>query len=327
MPKAKILVTRQVHEDALRKLTAVCEVDLWEEDRPMPRQELLRRVAEAEGLYAMLTDRVDADLLEHAPRLRVVSNMAVGYDNIDVTACTQRRIPVGHTPGVLTDTTADLAFALILATARRLMEAAEYVRAGKWQTWSPNLLLGYDVYGATLGILGLGRIGAAVARRAQGFGMRVLYTSRRRHEEAEAALGLVYVDMPTLLRESDILSIHTPLTSETFHLIGESELRAMKPTAVLVNTARGGIVDPKALYRALRAGWIAGAGLDVTEPEPIPPQDPLLTLPNCIVLPHVGSATHATRRRMAIMAAENLLAGLRGERLPHVVNPEVYETS
>jgi len=207
------------------------------------------------------------------------------------------------------------------------MEAAGDVRAGKWQTWSPNLLLGYDVYGATLGILGLGRIGAAVARRAQGFGMRVLYTSRRRHEEAEAALGLVYVDMPTLLRESDILSIHTPLTSETFHLIGESELRAMKPTAVLVNTARGGIVDPKALYRALRAGWIAGAGLDVTEPEPIPPQDPLLTLPNCIVLPHVGSATHATRRRMAIMAAENLLAGLRGERLPHVVNPEVYETS
>jgi len=324
MAKPKVLVTRRVHEDALRQLEARCRVDLWQEDRPMPRDELLRRVADVEGLYSMLTDRVDEELLDKAPRLRVVSNMAVGYDNIDVQACTRRGIPVGHTPGVLTDTTADLAFALILAAARRLVEGVDYVRVGKWTTWSPDLLLGYDVYGSTLGILGLGRIGAAVARRALGFGMRVLYTSRRRHEETEAALGLTHVDLDTLLAESDILSIHTPLTSETYHMIGEQELRRMKPTAILVNTARGGVVDPDALYRALREGWIAYAGLDVTEPEPIPVDHPLLSLPNCIILPHIGSATHATRRRMALIAAENLLAGLQGIPLPHCVNPEVY---
>ncbi len=322
--KPKVLVTRRVHEDALRMLQDACEVDLWEEDRPIPREELLRRIADKEGLYCMLTERVDETLLQQAPRLRVVSNMAVGYDNIDVAACTRRGIPVGHTPGVLTDTTADLAFALLLAAARRLVEAADYVRAGRWQTWSPNLLLGYDVHGATLGILGMGRIGAAVVRRAQGFGMRVLYHSRRRHEEVEAALGARYVDFDTLLQEADFLSIHTPLTPETYHLIGERELRRMKPTAILINTARGGVVDPKALYRALTEGWIAAAALDVTEPEPIPPDDPLLTLPNCIVVPHIGSASHATRRRMALMAAENLLAGIRGERLPYCVNPEVY---
>ncbi len=318
--KPKVLVTRRVHPDALNMLQESCQVDLWEEDRPIPRHELLARVGDVEGIYTMLTDRIDEEVLSRAPRLRVVSNMAVGYDNIDVDACTRRGIPVGHTPGVLTDTTADLAFALILAAARRLVEGVDYVRAGKWQTWSPNLLLGYDVYGSTLGILGLGRIAAAVARRAQGFGMRVLYTSRRRHEETEAALGITPVDLSTLLRESDILSIHTPLTPETYHLIGEEELRQMKPTAILVNTARGGIVDPQALYRALSEGWIAYAALDVTEPEPIPPDHPLLTLPNCVIVPHIGSATHATRRRMAIMAAENLLAGLQGRSLPHCVN-------
>ncbi|NPA90050.1 MAG: D-glycerate dehydrogenase [Chloroflexi bacterium] len=320
MPKPKVLITRRVHPDALRRVEEHAEVDVWTEDRPMPREELLKRVGSVEGLYTMLTDRVDEELLERAPHLRVVSNMAVGYDNIDVDACTRRGIPVGHTPGVLTDTTADLAFALILAAARRLVEGVDYVRAGHWHTWSPDLLLGYDVYGATLGILGLGRIAAAVARRAQGFGMRVLYTSRRQHEETEAALGIHRVDLDTLLREADILSIHTPLTPETYHLIGETELRRMKPTAILVNTARGGVVDPDALYRALKEGWIAYAALDVTEPEPIPADHPLLRLPNCIVLPHIGSATHATRRRMALMAAENLLAGLRGEPLPHCVN-------
>ncbi len=323
--RPRVLVTRQVHPDAMERMAQVCELDIWEEDRPMPRAELLARVVDKEGLYCMLTERIDEEVLARAPRLRVVSNMAVGYDNIDVAACTRRGIPVGNTPGVLTDATADLAFALILAAARRLVEAVDYVRAGKWKTWSPSLLLGYDVYGATLGILGLGRIGAAVARRATGFGMRVIYHSRRRHEEVEAALGVAYVDMDTLLREADILSIHTPLTPETYHLIGEEELRRMKPTAILVNTARGGVVDPAALYTALREGWIAYAALDVTEPEPIPPDDPLLQLPNCIVLPHIGSATHATRRRMALIAAENLLAGVRGERLPYCVNPEVYQ--
>ncbi len=320
MNRPKVLVTRRVHPDALRLLRETCQVDLWEEDRPIPREELLARVSDVEGLYSMLTDRIDEELLDHAPHLRVISNMAVGYDNIDVAACTRRGIPVGHTPGVLTDTTADLAFALILAAARRLVEGVDYVRAGKWQTWSPDLLLGYDVYGATLGILGLGRIGAAVARRAMGFGMRVLYTSRRRHEETEAALGLTYVDLDTLLASSDIVSIHAPLTPETYHLIGEKELRRMKKTAILVNTGRGGIVDPQALYRGLSEGWIAYAALDVTEPEPIPPTHPLLSLPNCIIVPHIGSATHATRRRMALMAAENLLAGLQGRPLPHCVN-------
>lgn len=327
MERPKVLVTRRVHEDALKRIRQDCEVDLWSEDRPIPRNELLARIMDVDGLYCMLTDRVDEELLERAARLKVVSNMAVGYDNIDVAACTRRGIPVGHTPGVLTDTTADLAFALILAAARRLVEGVEYVRAGKWQTWSPDLLLGYDVYGATLGIVGLGRIGAAVARRALGFGMRVFYTSRRRHEETEAALGLSYVDLDTLLRESDIVSLHTPLTPATYHLIGERELRLMKPTAILVNTARGGVVDPDALYRALREGWIAYAGLDVTEPEPIPADHPLLSLSNCIVLPHIGSATHATRRRMALMAADNLLAGLKGEPLPYCVNPEVYQAN
>ncbi len=324
MARPNVLVTRRIHPDALHMLQSVAEVDLWTEDRPIPRDELLRRVARADGLYTMLTDRVDEELLEQAPRLRVVSNMAVGYDNIDVAACTRRGIPVGHTPGVLTDTTADLAFALILAAARRLVEAVDYVRAGKWTTWSPDLFLGYDVYGSTLGILGLGRIGTAVARRATGFGMRVLYHSRTRHEEVEAALGITYVDFDTLLGESDILSIHTPLTEETYHLIGAAELSRMKSTAILVNTARGGVVDPMALYQALKNGTIAYAALDVTEPEPIPADHPLLSLPNCIVVPHIGSASHATRRRMAIMAAENLLAGLEGRQLPYCVNPEVY---
>ncbi len=322
--RPRVLVTRQVHPDAIRRMADVCELDIWTEDRPIPREELLARVVDKDGLYCMLTERVDEELLARAPRLRVVSNMAVGYDNVDVAACVRRGIPVGNTPGVLTDATADLAFALILAAARRLVEAVDYVRAGRWQTWSPSLLLGHDVYGATLGILGMGRIGAAVARRATGFGMRVIYHSRRRHEEVEAALGATYVDLNTLLQEADVLSIHTPLTPETYHLIGEAELRRMKPTAILVNTARGGVVDPKALYRALQEGWIAYAALDVTEPEPIPPDDPLLTLPNCIVVPHIGSATQATRRRMALIAAENLIAGVQGKRLPYCVNPEVY---
>ncbi len=324
MRRPKVLVTRRIHPDALNLLQNVADVDVWTEDRPVPREVLLQRVADVDGLYSMLTDKVDEELLERAPRLRVISNMAVGYDNIDVAACTRRGIPVGHTPGVLTDTTADLAFALILAAARRLVEAVDYVREGKWTTWSPDLFLGYDVYGATLGILGLGRIGAAVARRATGFGMRVLYHSRRRHEEVEAALGITHVDFDTLLAESDILSIHTPLTPETYHLIATDELAKMKPSAILVNTARGGVVDPDALYHALKEGLIAYAALDVTEPEPIPANHPLLSLPNCIIVPHIGSASHATRRRMALMAAENLLAGLQGERLPHCVNPEVY---
>jgi lactate dehydrogenase-like 2-hydroxyacid dehydrogenase len=321
--KPKVYVTRKVPQAGIDLLRESCEVEVWEGELPVPREVLLEKVRDTEGLYCLLTERVDEELLDAAPRLRVVSNMAVGYDNIDVAACTARGIPVGHTPGVLTDTTADLTFALLLAAARRLVEGVDYVRAGKWKTWGPTLLLGQDVHGATLGIIGLGRIGQAVARRARGFDMRILYHDIRRIPEAEATLGATYVELDTLLAESDFVTLHVTLTEATYHLIGREELRKMKPTAVLVNASRGGVVDPQALYEALRDGEIGYAALDVTEPEPIPPDHPLLSLPNCIIVPHIGSASVATRTKMAVMAAENLLAGLRGEPLPHCVNPEV----
>jgi glyoxylate reductase len=266
----------------------------------------------------------------------VISNVAVGIDNIDVAAATARGIPVGNTPGVLTETTADLAFALMLAVARRIVEADQFVREGRWQTWDPNLLLGYDLHGATLGIVGYGKIGQAVARRASGFGMRVVYTSRSakgdellmqpRAVRSQSAGGpAARVDLATLLREADFVSLHVPLTETTRQMIGEQQLRAMKRTAILVNTARGGVIDQRALVRALDEGWIAGAGLDVAEVEPIPDDDPLLRAPNVVVLPHIGSASHATRERMASMAVDNCIAGLRGEQLPNCVNREVYE--
>jgi glyoxylate reductase len=316
--RPRVFVTRRLPGDALDRLRAVAEVDVWQGDLPPPRDAFLRGVREAEGLICLLTDRVDGELLASAPRLRVVSTMAVGYDHIDVAAATARGIPVGHTPGVLTETTADLAWALLLATARRVVEGDRFVREGRWRTWDPNLLLGYDVHGATLGVVGMGAIGQAVARRAAGFGMRVLYTRR---SERDAGIG-ERVTLDNLLRASDFVSLHVPLTGETRHLIGERELRLMKRTAILVNTARGPIVDQAALARALGEGIIAGAGLDVTEVEPIPPDDPLLSAPNVVILPHIGSASHATRARMAEMAVENCLAGLEGRPLPHCVNPE-----
>jgi glyoxylate reductase len=254
--------------------------------------------------------------------------MAVGYDNIDVAAATTRGIPVGNTPGILTEATADLAWALLMAAARRIVEAERFVREGNWQTWEPMLLLGADVAGATLGIVGFGRIGQAVARRAKGFEMRVLYSSRHRcGTELEQAMGVEYVPFEQLLQESDFVTIHTVLSEETYHLFDHSQFERMKPSAILINTARGAIVHPEALYYALKTGQIAGAALDVTEPEPIPLDSPLLSLPNLIILPHIGSASLKTRSRMALMAAQNLLAGLSGERLPHCVNPGVYETS
>jgi lactate dehydrogenase-like 2-hydroxyacid dehydrogenase len=279
---------------------------------------LLRRVAGCDGILTLLTDRVDEELLDAAgPRLRVVSNLAVGYDNVDVPACARRGIAVGNTPGVLTETTADLAWALILAARRRVAEGDRYVRAGNWRTWGPNLLLGSDVHGATLGIVGFGRIGQAVARRAGGFGMNVLYTSRTRLPKAvETAHRARFVDLDELLARSDIVSLHCALTPETRGLIGRRALELMKSTATLVNTARGPVVDQAALYVALRDGVIATAGLDVTDPEPIAPDDPILSLDNCVVVPHIASATHATRGRMAEMAAANLLAGVRGDPLP-----------
>jgi lactate dehydrogenase-like 2-hydroxyacid dehydrogenase len=321
--KPKVYVTREVPEKGLAQVQAACEAEVWAGALPVPREVLLEKVQDIVGLYCLLTERVDAELLDAAPELRVVSNYAVGYNNIDVEACTARGIPVGHTPGVLTDTTADFAFALLMAAARRVVEGMDYVRAGKWQTWGPKLLMGQDVHGATLGIVGLGRIGTAVARRAQGFDMRVLYHDTR-VTEVDPALGALPVPLATLLRESDFISVHVPLTPETRGLIGAEQLAMCKPSAVLVNTARGPVVDPDALYAALRDGTLAAAALDVTEPEPLPADHPLLELPNCIVTPHIASSSHATRTQMSVIAAENLLAGLDGERLPHCVNPEVY---
>jgi glyoxylate reductase len=306
---AAVFVTRRLPGGALDRLAAEHEVEVWSQRLPPPREELLARAPALEGLLALLTDPVDADLIEAAPRLRAISNYAVGVDNVDLEAAAARGIPVGNTPGVLTDTTADLAVALMLGIGRRLAEGDAYVRRGEWQTWEPELLLGHDLHEATVGIVGFGRIGQAVARRVEGFGCTVLHTSRSGG-----------VPLEELLERSDFVSVHTPLTPQTRGLVDAPALRRMKPTAYLVNTARGPVVDTDALIEALHAGELAGAALDVTDPEPLPGDHPLLQAPNLLVLPHLGSATHATRERMADMAVDNLLAGLRGERMPHEVD-------
>ena len=310
---ARCFVTRELPGRALERLAEEHDVEMWRDRLPPSPGELAGRAGDAEGLLCLLTDRVDAGLLEACLSLRAIANMAAGSDNIELAAATGRGIPVGNTPGVLTETTADLAFALMLAGARRIAEADAFVRRGEWRTWEPSAHLGRDLHGATLGIVGLGRIGRAVARRAEGFGMRVLHTSRSGG-----------VPLEELLERAQFVSIHCPLTPETRHLIDEPALRGMRTDAVLVNTARGPIVDSEALARALGEGWIAAAGLDVTDPEPPPPGHPLLGAPNLTIVPHIGSATHATRERMADMAVDNLIAGLAGRRMPHCLNPEVY---
>ena len=325
--RPRVFVSRRIPDEGLDRILAETDATVWPDELPPPRDELLRRVAGVDGILSLLTDRVDDELLDAAgPQLKVVSNFAVGFDNIDVRALTRRGIPAGNTPGVLTETTADLAFALLMAAARRIPESVDYVRQDRWKTWGPMLLMGVDVHGATLGIVGFGRIGREMARRARGFGMRILYHDvHPATPEEEAELGATRVEMDELLRDSDFISLHTNLTPETHHLIDADALRAMKPTAVLVNTSRGPVVDPDALSVALRDGEIFAAGLDVTQPEPMPADHPLVGIPNCIVVPHIASATRVTRGKMAAMAAANLLAGLRGERLPTPVNPEVYE--
>jgi glyoxylate reductase len=303
-----IFVTRNLPFSAVDRLREAHEVDMWEDPMPPSPEALRERAAGADALLTTLTERVDAQLMDAAPGLRAIANMAVGTDNVDLDAARERGIPVGNTPDVLTDATADLAFALLLALARRLPEGAEQVRSGDWRTWEPAGLLGADVAGATLGIVGWGRIGQAMARRAEGFGMEVLHSSR--------SSG---VPLEELLERSDYVSLHTPLTAETRHLIDDAALARMKPTARLVNTARGGVVDQAALRRALVEGRIAGAALDVTDPEPLPADDPLLDAPNLLVVPHLGSATVRTREKMADMAADNLLAALAGDPMPYAV--------
>lgn len=287
--------------------------------------QLEARLEQAEGLFTLLTIPVGEQLLAQAPRLRVVSNMAVGVDNIDLQACTRRGIPVGNTPGVLTEGTADLAFALLLAAARQLPQASLDARQGRWTTWSPAGWLGADLSGAILGIIGFGKIGQAVARRAQAFGMRLVYCDPTAHPDTGVLIGAENLPLDALLQQSDFVSLHVPLTQRTRGMIDQAALQKMKPTAILVNTARGPVVDMEALAAALQQGWIAAAALDVTDPEPLPPEHVLYTLPNCLITPHIGSATWNTRRRMAELACENVLAGLQGRRLPNCVNPEVYE--
>jgi glyoxylate reductase len=322
MSGPRVFVARRLPGNALERLAEQTEMRLWEGELPPPRETLLAEAREAEGLLTLLTDRVDEELLGVAPGLRAVSNMAVGFDNIDVPACTARGILVGNTPGVLTDTTADFAFALLMAAARRVVEGDAFTRAGTWKTWDPGLLLGVDVHHATIGIAGMGQIGQAVARRAHGFDMRILYTDEIPRPEIEAATGARRVDLETLLRESDFVTLHVPLTAETRGLIDAARLALMKPDAILINTSRGPVVDQRALAEALKQGRPGMAALGVTDPEPIAMDDPLLALPNAIIAPHIASGSRATREKMAEMAVDNLLAGLRGELPPNCVNPE-----
>jgi glyoxylate reductase len=305
---AHVFVTRQLPGNALERLAAEHDLEVWPGDMPPPQEELRAGVADAEGLLSLLSERVDADLIAAAPKLRAIANYAIGFDNIDVEAATARGIQVGNTPDVLTDATADLAWALMLAVARRLVEAHQDVLGGKWRTWEPQGWLGVEVHGATLAVIGAGRIGRAVAQRATGFEMEVLMVD----------LG---DDLHAALERADFVSVHTPLTSETRHLIDADALAVMKPTAILVNTARGPIVDQDALAAALRDGRLAGAGLDVTDPEPLPPAHHLLDTPNLLVVPHIGSATTTARAAMADRAVDNLLAALDGKPMPYPVQP------
>jgi glyoxylate reductase len=326
MPTPRIYITRPLPEPAMRLLDGVVEYRLWDrEDAPVPRETLLREIVDVEGIVCLLTEKIDAEVIDRARRCRVIAQVAVGYDNIDVAAATRRGILVTNTPGVLTETTADMAWAILLATARRVVEGDKFTRSGRWKTWELMAFTGQDVYGATLGIIGLGRIGAAIARRARGFAMSVLYHNRHRAEALEAELGARYVGLDDLLHQSDFIVVSCALTPETHHLIGERELGLMKPTAALVNIARGPIVDQRALYRALVDRKIWAAGLDVYEVEPVPMDEPLLKLDNAVLPPHLGSASITTRIKMATMAVENCLAGVTGRTPPNAVNPEALD--
>lgn len=321
MSTPKVVVTRRIPDEALKPIQDQCDLRYWDNDDPIPRGTLLDWIHGVDGIYCLLTERIDAELLDAAgPQLKVVSTMSVGYDHVDVNACTARGVRLGNTPGVLTETTAELAMALLLATARRIPEGVRAVKEGEWRTWKPMWLTGQDIHGSTVGIVGLGRIGAAFARMLLGFECSILYSGPRPKPDVAEALGATYVSFEELLAQSDFVVAHCPLTPETRHLFNESAFRQMKPTAIFINTTRGGVVDQEALYAALVNGEIRAAGLDVTDPEPLPSDHPLLTLENCVVLPHIGSATVATRTKMATMATQNLLAGVQGDPLPNPVN-------
>jgi glyoxylate reductase len=323
--KPKVYVTRELPERGLKIILERFDAEVWPEYRPPSKEEIIEKARDVDALVTLLTDKIDAEVFDAASKLKIVAQMAVGYDNIDVAEATKRGIYVTNTPGVLTETTADFAWALLLAIARRVVEADRYVRSGQWKvSWHPTMFLGRDVYGATLGIIGAGRIGTAVARRAKGFNMKILYYDIvPMPAEVEKELGAQRVDLETLLRESDFVSVHVPLTKETYHLIDEEKLRLMKKTAYLINNSRGPVIDEKALYKALKEGWIAGAALDVFEQEPTPVDNPLLKLDNVVVAPHISSASYETRSRMAEMVAENLIAFFEGRIPPNLVNPEV----
>ena len=318
--RPKVYVTRRLPQVAWDALTQQVDVDIWDHEYPPPYDLLLEKVRRKDGLICLLTDKIDAQLMDAGSDLKVISQIAVGFDNIDVAAATKRGVKVGNTPGVLTDATADFAFTLLMAAARRIGEGIDYVRQDQWQTWGLTLLLGQDIQGATLGIVGFGRIGQAMAKRARGFDMKILYHSRSRDLEAEEKHGVQYYTLDELLREADYISLHVSLTDDTYRLIGGRELALMKDSAILINTARGPIVDPDALYEALKEGNIAYAALDVTDPEPLPADHQLLTLDNLIVVPHIASATVTSRTKMCLMAVQNLVAGVLDESLPFPVN-------
>ena len=326
MSRPKVFVARRIPDAGLNAIAAACDVDVWPEQLPPPADELRRRVADCDGLVSLLTDRVDAALLDAAPKLKVVSNFAVGFNNVDVHACTARGVSVGNTPGALTDATADLAVTLLLAAARRIAESATDAKAGRWLTWEPLGWLGQDLAGRTLGIVGMGRIGFAAAKRLHhGWGMKVLYTARGPKADADRDLGATRVEFGELLARSDFVSVHADLNPTTQGLFSTAQFAQMKRTAVFVNTSRGPLVDQAALAEALRSGVIFAAGLDVTDPEPLPPDHELYALPNCVIVPHIASATIDTRNAMARLCANNLLAGVKGEALPNCVNPEAGE--
>jgi glyoxylate reductase len=322
--RPKVLVTRLIPEAGLSKVKAACDAEIWPEPLPPPYEVILQKAAACDGLLSLLTDRIDPPLMDALPRLKVVSNFAVGFNNIDIKAATERGICVGNTPGVLTDATADMAFCLLIAAARRVVEGHAYSLSGNWRTWEPLGHLGQDLAGRTIGIVGMGRIGFAMAQRCKGgWGMRVLYFDVYKNEKAEKELGAQQVDLDTLLRESDFVSVHTDLNEKTRGMFNAEAFRKMKRTAVFVNTARGPLVDEKALHDALKHGTIFAAGLDVTDPEPPRMDNPLLRLPNAVIAPHIASATVQTRNAMAEIAADNLIAGVNGQPLRAWVNPEV----